>query len=270
MAILYAWVAPAFIQGSPADHTWVTSFDSRQDIYPDIGAVVAANENFWFCWGQYRPQGNPPPPIAAQAGDLNLAICLVAPNRESKPYIPARGTIMTYAIDGVCHQLANQVLFATAGPGCLPATVVHARLYWFSSFLYGDYGRRTNEWRNKIAFCSGGAAGDPGDRAMPDDMFDARMRAALGDDDPRLEAMSGLREEHELAVQQLGLDDADDPEAAAAAMNALNQQFFDLAADLLGEEQFALVFGMPAYTRINLVDPDQLGATDGAPTPLRG
>ena len=33
-------------------------------------------------------------------------------------FFPARGTIFTYGVDGVCHQLANQAHYATSTAAC--------------------------------------------------------------------------------------------------------------------------------------------------------
>ena len=64
-----------------------------------------------------------------------LAKCLVAPNANSQTVAAARGTIFTYGIDGVCHQLANQVLYATGIGAVAPLTVRNARGYIASTFL---------------------------------------------------------------------------------------------------------------------------------------
>lgn len=264
MTIFYAWVTPAFIQNSPADHTWVTSYDSRQDVYPNIGDVTNASQYFWFCWGKYRPGGTPSAPIAVQAGDLALAQCLVQPNLPSSDSWPARGTIFHYGIEGVCHQLANQVLYATAAPGAPPATVALARWYKYSSAIYGDYGLAHADWQGKIASCQGADAAEPTGIAMPDDSFDQALRDILGEADPRLEAVRKLRAAHQAEVRGF-TSLAASPEATAAVLNARNQHFFDQVAGLLGAEAFERLFGFPAFQEVNLVDPDQMGTPDGTP-----
>ena len=54
---LYAWAVPAFSQGAPVDHTWVTTYDNRQTVYATIQQVSAGNQNYWYCWGSFHPQG---------------------------------------------------------------------------------------------------------------------------------------------------------------------------------------------------------------------
>jgi hypothetical protein len=267
MTILYAWVTPAFIQNSPADHTWVTSYDSRQNVYPEITDVTNASQNFWFCWGKYRPGGTPSAPIAVQAGNLAFAQCLVQPNYPSDASWPARGTIFHYAIEGVCHQLANQVLFATGGPGVAPATVALARWYRYSSAIYGDYGLAHSDWLARIAACQGSTGLDgaePTGFEMPDDSFDQALGSLLGEGDPRLDAVRTLREAHQAEVRGLRALTAS-PEATAAVLNARHQHFFDQVAELLGNEAFEQLFGFPAMTEVNLVDPEQIETPDGTP-----
>jgi hypothetical protein len=47
--MLFVWAAPAFVDGSPVDHTWVTNFDNQKYKYPDVAAVVAAKKCYWLC-----------------------------------------------------------------------------------------------------------------------------------------------------------------------------------------------------------------------------
>lgn len=140
---LFAWVVPAFTSGSPVDHTWVTSYDNRATAYSNDQQVAAAGECYWYCWGSFHATGgtpgNPTGFLGTQVGDLAMAQCLVQPNADSRNVPAARGTIFIYGVDGVCHQLANQVLYST-GIGAQPMTVHGARGYAASTFLYGTYG----------------------------------------------------------------------------------------------------------------------------------
>ena len=115
--LLYASVIPAFSPEAPVDHTWVTTYDSRVSGYANDEAVSAAGQSYWYCWGDFHARGGTPPHpdgfLAQQTGELAFAQCLVAANADSRTAPAARGTIFTYGVDGVCHQLANQVLFAT-------------------------------------------------------------------------------------------------------------------------------------------------------------
>lgn len=140
---LYAWVTPAFIpKGSPVDHTWVTSYDSRIHRLSSISDVKRASENYWYCWGDFHPLGRLNDPIVKGFPSAGGATCLVAPNISK-----SRGTVHWYGIDGVCHQVSNQVLYVTSTPARgKPQIVSGARGYKLSSALFGTYGRREKDW----------------------------------------------------------------------------------------------------------------------------
>jgi hypothetical protein len=262
---LYAWATPAFVTGSPFDHTWVTTYDNRQHHYPNAGAVAAAGEDCWFCWGSYHATGgtpgNPTGTLGQRAGNLALARCLVQSNADSRSAPAARGTIYVYGVDGVCHQLANQVLYAT---GATHLTVRNARGYAASSFLYGTYGLQHSAWAGKIASCAslvpgasasnmaGGTRGVLKMPGLPDD-FEDHAREILGRDDPELLAkLLALKAEVQVFLAQK-IPGIQPPNAET--LNARNQHLLDEAARLLGAERFEQVFGFPAGERINLVDP---------------
>ncbi|BCH64267.1 hypothetical protein RvVAT039_14830 [Agrobacterium vitis] len=46
MTIFYAWVNPAFFEGNPLDHTWVTTYDNRVTPYATIDAVTQAGQTY--------------------------------------------------------------------------------------------------------------------------------------------------------------------------------------------------------------------------------
>ena len=93
----YAWAVPAFIDESPVDHTWVTSYDNRKQIYPDIAAVIAGKHDYWYCWGDYHAKGGTPGNasgfLGSQGGDLGLSRCLAQSNADCSSTFAARGTI---------------------------------------------------------------------------------------------------------------------------------------------------------------------------------
>ncbi len=262
-ATFYSWVVPAYETGSPVDHTWVTTYDNRLTPYPDDAAVIAAKRDYWFCWGSFHPSGgipgNPTGFLDSQAGQLALARCLVTPNADSAKVAGARGTIFTYGIDGVCHQLANQVLYATGGGGQPPLTVKKARGYAVSSFLYGVYGLQHAAWKSKLHGCAGISPlaviqRQGGNVAMtePVDDFEAHARGVLAGEPELLGRLLALRSEvQSFAAQTLpGFAPPD-----ADTLNARNQHLLDQAAILLGPDRFTQIFGMAPGDKINLVDP---------------
>src|SRR3954466_2920506 len=104
------------------------------------GSSTGAGELYWYCWGAFHARGETPERpdgfLGQQPGDASFAQCLVAANADSRTVPAARGTIFIYGVDGVCHQLANQVLYATGVGGAAPLTVSGARGYHASTFIY--------------------------------------------------------------------------------------------------------------------------------------
>ena len=172
---LFAWVSPAFTSNSPVDHTFVTSYDSRLVTHADISAVKEHQAHFWFCWGGFRRKGEsekfPHGLVTSGAGRLQLARCLCESNIPSKEDTAAQGTIFQYGYDGVCHQLGNQILWATEGAN-RPLTFAGARGYWASTAMWSTYGRDEDEWEAKRRSCAPewGAA-EKGEDAMFGDEF---------------------------------------------------------------------------------------------------
>jgi hypothetical protein len=262
-AIFYAWAVPAVISEAPLDHTWVTVYDNRINSYGDIQSVINAGQFYWYCWGSFHPHGNTPVNrtgfLGSQNGDLGYAQCLVVANADSSNSPAARGTIFTYGVDGVCHQLANQVLYATRGNGVNPLTVSQAQGYHVSTFLYGTYGLQHSAWQNKQNTCSGskvlGATGVLFMTTIPDE-FEQHVKDILGTEQVDLanKLISLKNEIHtqraDVRLLQLGQT------PNAENINQQNQQKIDEAARLLGDELFEKVFGFPPKQKINLVDPE--------------
>lgn len=264
---LYAWAIPAFMEGAPVDHTWVTNFDNHKFNYPAIAAVIAAKLSCWYCWGSYHPTGgapeNPTGALGSQNGNLAFAACLVAPNADSQTVPTARGTIFRYGVDGVCHQLANQVLYSTGTGGVAPLTVRKARGYAASSFIYGTYGLEHAAWIAKIASCGAASKTAPATvhwttggngmqkKADPDE-FTAHASNILADEPQLLSQLLSLRAEVQSFVAHHIPGSVPPP---AEMLNSRNQHLMDEAARLLGSEKFEKVFGFKPEEGIHLVDP---------------
>jgi hypothetical protein len=146
---LYAWVSPAFMPPgiwAPVEHTWVTSYNCRLTPYPNIDAVKNAGASYWYCLGDFHPHPNKAH-IVYCPNTLGMEQCLVGSNDPQ-----SAGTIAHYGIDGVCHQLANQILFANSTQHTWQ-TVQRAQGYLTSSAIYGTYGRREYEWMQRRLAC---------------------------------------------------------------------------------------------------------------------
>ena len=275
---LYVWTVPSYFAHSPVDHTWVTTYDNRANVYQTDADVAAAGQFYWYCWGKFHSAGgtpaNPTGFLDSQGGDLALAQCLVLANADSRTTPAARGTIFVYGVDGVCHQLANQVLYATNAGGPKPLTVHLARGYMASTFIYGTYGLQHSAWASKTASCSGArlAPGGSGGAMMaagaggpggPDD-FEARAREILGPSDPKLLDLMRLRSDvHQFAGR--AWPGAGQP--SAEALNARNQHMLDEAAKLLGPEHFKSIFGFSPGEKIDLVDKEINDSAGQIPPP---
>src|SRR5262249_15439495 len=226
---LFTWARPVDLPGAPFDHTWVTTYDNRINVYNDVNAVLAAGESYWYAWGDFHPQGGTPQNASGFLGDqldnLETAQCIARANADCRNVAAARGTIFAFCIDGVCHQLTSQILYAGKTIGMPPLTVKDARGYPQSSFIYGPYGLQENAWRRKIETCAGGAvlAANEGLAApkLPDD-FEARARSVLkGRDEQVLERLLRLRAEAQNFLNQKRID-ATPP--SAEVLNEKNQQ----------------------------------------------
>lgn len=275
---LYVWAYPALIQGSPADHTWVTTYDLRKTPYASVADITAAGQHMWYCWGSFHATGTL---LGSKAGSLPIARCLVEADADSQSVQAARGTIFNYGFDGVCHQLTNQVLWST---GTAPLTAKGARWYKFSTFLYGTYGLQATAWAGKIAGCSVAAgavakaspmAKSKSTTTIPsavipkNDAFARHARTTLGPASAgKVEELLKLRAQVQndpmaARLKPMGLADTS-PEAAAAALNARNLTIMQQAATILGKEGFTKVFGFSPDEAVNLVDPAQMGTNKPA------
>jgi hypothetical protein len=278
MATLFAWAAPAFFGGSPVDHTWVTDFDVRKKSYPSIKEVIAAKANYWFCWGSYHGKGGTPVIpngfLGSLSGSISIASCLVKPNLPCAGNPPAQGTVYHYGVDGVCHQLANQVLWATKTAQVGPLTVKMSRGYAISTFLFGTYGLLRQNWQSKITSCKGRGLEAPisntdslsySEEQFMDgpleDEFEMRVREVLAGAEARdrLRRLLALRAEAHSASFAIR-----DPlrtnmtKPSGADLNAQHNQVMRQAASILTAAEYRELFGFEPGEVVNLVDPSMV------------
>jgi hypothetical protein len=276
--MLYSWSVPAFSNRSPVDHVWVTDYDIRISRYSTIDEVIRHEVNYWYCWGRYHSVDEDPRRqdwlIGNKAFDLTLARCICLENVPSNLDTDAQGTIFTYGYDGVCHQLANQVLWSTAVRGSAPLTVARVRGYRLSEAVYGTYGLNIADWVSKRNGCApqvasqsgpprwriiGRGGGMPGGQRDPDDEFSRHVRDVLKAKGASERADKLLTRRKELQNTLRNMREADEQAGGLTNFEALNQQqqiFFDDAAKLLGDKLFEEVFGIPPTQAVNLVDPE--------------
>lgn len=257
---LYAWVHPLAIDPK-LDHTWVTNY-APPPVF-DTPGDLPAGALYWYCWGSYHPAGqggtgpNQPGGIGEAPGDLALSSCICTPNDAT-----AHGSIFVYGIDGVCHQLANQVLYSTGpGSGSGPLTVKNARGYGISSWLYGTYGSNTSDWAKLLQSCVGTAAQPPGPTGDMSDDLDQQITATLGEDfdgakRARLrELRAGFESETQALKTRVAELAADD---LSGRLNHLVNSYLMRAAEILGPDDYEKLFGTKAGEAVTLIDPEMV------------
>ena len=264
MTTLYAWAIPANAIAQWADHTWVTSFDVRATSYRTLDEVAAHGQWLWMCWGSYHPQGGAPGHpdglLQSAAGRLNLARCLVTPNADSVHVSAARGAVQIYGIQGMCHQVAHEVLLATRGSQAA-ISVKGARGYPESVYIYGQYGLAHGAWTKAVHHCGGNKRVTQELTAMADD-FAERARHVLVDRDELFGQLMAMRSAYQ--VRLLGM-------RAVAGLSAedidrQHHEHLSEVANLIGRENFTAIFDHPPEVEVNLVDPDIYAASRAGPS----
>lgn len=262
---LFAWAVPAYFQGSVVDHTWVTTYDNRRKIYNSIADVVAAEEHYWFSWGSFHPKGGTPSLpdgfLTGQSGDVPYARCLCKPDVASGSDPAGCGTIFKYGLDGVCHQLANQILWATGQGGTAPATVRKARGYWLSNAIFGTYGTQHAAWASKKRLCTNSSGDDVMNQGRPDpdpdvDDFQQHLQSALKgrQAEQKIQTLMDRRRAFMVQVERMQYLPSDKA-PPASQLNKIYSSFLRDAAQILGDEDFERVFDEPPREDMNIVDP---------------
>lgn len=267
--ILRAWANP--LSFAPFfDHTWVTDYPFTNNQYPSIGDIPEG-ANYWYCWGIYHPSGeggvdhHPNGAIGEAAGNKDIATSLVTsntppPEQPGVPDQPQDGSITFYAVDGVCHNVANQVLFATGGEGVEPVRVREARGYDVSSFLYTNYGLNTSGWEE---LKSSYAPNIP----EPGDDFSDWFERVLGDEVTvkQVLAVAVVRTTAQLALQKLHREvQGMSAKEVMAAIGAIVLTALTAVYKILGVDHFHTLF--PSFPQLPTsadeavcwVDPAQL------------
>ena len=255
--LLFTWVSNAFFpRGSPVDHTWVTSYDSRIRKLKNITQVISQNEHYWYCKGNFHTAGRIPEPIVI-ATAASPATCLVHPNNKQN-----NGTIHWYGIDGVCHQVSNQVLYTTStSAGGKPKNVKSARGYKLSSALYGTYGRRRAEWNDARKMC-GVAPKSINHRNGEISLLSQRMAYIQGvpvsdSNIVRLEQARRdlLRELDDIGFASLNINESKQ-ERVDKMNNKINFFLKNAIQSFNNDRDFVSVFGINRNEEIYLIDPE--------------
>lgn len=246
---LYIWANPLKVV-SVLDHTWVTTYDPVAVCPPDTSCG-----DYWYCWGichetgQYNPEARL---LITHDGEMTLATCISVPNVENDH----AGITGIYGLHGVCHQVANRVLFSTATEHEEALLVDGAHGFWLSYFLYGDYGGKGDNWEQVQIKC--GVV-----NIRPNDMelqaMSVMLQATLGPafspemiDQLRLIQNEMLERKHELEVmvEQKQMK----AEEFAIAINNLLTEFLPRLVEVIGKDYSQIVFGVDPGDEVYLLD----------------
>jgi hypothetical protein len=241
---------------SPVEHTWVTSYNSRLTPYFDIDAVKNAGESYWYCWGAFHPHSDKSH-IVYCPNTLGMEQCLVGSNDPQ-----STGTIRHYGIDGVCHQLANQILFANSTQHTW-RTVQRAKGYLTSSVIYGTYGRRDYEWMQRRLACQVTVNYRQSFSIL---VLRASRVLKVSRSHDVVRKLEGARQELLKQIDAIGFRPRRPTESAKMRAGEINEGisfFLKEAARILTQQHgkhiaeavFQQVFGLAPHEQIYLVDP---------------
>lgn len=134
---VYATPTSAKIFGKPVgDHTWVVTHQKG------IGWSCPGGNDYYVGDGRWKTGKYVPPDdsrlLTTTDNSIARATCMGDPKEQNRSPIPKTSWPYSagiwYAINGVCHQIANRVLWPTS------ATVAGANGYAYSSVAFGVYG----------------------------------------------------------------------------------------------------------------------------------
>lgn len=164
---LLVWSCRAFKPVNPfsLNHSWVTTYAAK---HPN-GFTDPRKEYYWYCWGEFHSgtaEDQQPSPYQALKGplvaDLELAKCICQPNTPSnpgRPSWPSAGIEGAYGVGGVCHQVANRILWSAGIQAATKEayTVEGTRGWQLSWDIFGPYGygNDPSNWIEVLNRCSG-------------------------------------------------------------------------------------------------------------------
>jgi len=256
--IFYAWRRPAF---SPRDewldHTYVTDY-TPYNKYSTIQSVINEGKHYWYCWGEFNMKTKDQSLVTTRrfAADLKKVSCICEPNNEN-----AHGTIFKYLVDGVCHQLSNQVLYPTT-----PRIIVKGVKGWeISCFNYGKYGRQEVKWDNLKKKCTDGIRKMPkSKKATIKNMKRKELNLFVYEQlrkklpKKKRDFLSEVVEETDKVRRNLYNEMVKEnitPEEFANSVNKLHDgQLLRIAAKI-GREDYIKLFGAPPEKPVHLAEP---------------
>lgn len=228
----------------------MTSYDTKTNNYSDISQIISAQESYWYCRGDFHSHGD-------FIGKINYsspyANCLVTPNNS----INGNGSIIRYGIDGVCHQISNQVLYRSKN-SLNNLRVDKARGYKLSSSIFETYGLNKDMWRqNKINCLSNTFTKNQ------KSLFTIRANEFARKHNINMKIIKDL--EHKRLMLLISLESegtairgiTESVNQRVKKMNLLINEYSITASNLINNDLYKYIFGIEPGVRIDIIDAEQ-------------
>lgn len=254
---VYVWANPLKSFGI-LDHTWVVTYNPIQVCPPDT-----SKGDYWYCWGICHETGKFNPKarlLHVSRADMKLANCISKPNDKEDH----AGITSWYGRYGVCHQVANRILFSVATDIKLPLLVNGAHGFWLSHLLYGNYGGSKGNWENVQQKC--GVVRIQPNLMDLSPMIDM-LRLTLGDDfsDEMIKQLRDVQQEmlmQKAAMEEMVEANEMSVENFAIAINRMLTKYMPQLAQIVGIEYSRLVFGVDSGEEVYLIDVEMAAKSD--------
>jgi hypothetical protein len=228
----------------------VTSYDIRVNNYSDINQVISAQENYWYCKGVFHSHGD-------FIGKINYSSpysnCLVTSNDS----INGNGSIIRYGIDGVCHQVSNQVLYRSKNP-FNNLRVDKSRGYKLSSLIFDTYGLNKDIWRQNKINCSINTF-----TKNQKSLLSIRANSFAKKRNINMNIIKDLEQKRLILLTSLeseGIATKNITESVnqrVEKMNLLIHEYTINASNLVDNDLYEYIFGIEPGVRIDIIDAEQ-------------
>lgn len=241
----YVWRRPLDF-APPLDHTWVTTYQPVATCPPDDSLG-----DYWYCWGVCHETG---PGTNAEllhygVGDLERAHCLDTPNdSDSHAGIPG-----FYGEYGVCHQVANRMLFATEGP----LTIKGANGWFLSYLVYGWYGGPEGNWEERKHQCGLAQKAEMTEKDLDEELLEQAL--GKGFQPAKLQELAEIKDRIRVARDQLAQQVHSGQLTVEEYARAVNELLTDTLPDLarlVGADKAKAMFGVEPGEDVVLLDPN--------------
>ncbi len=287
---IYAWARPVDnpainlltkLIGIDAEHTYVTDY-RPESVCTSIQEVRQKKLSFWYCYGDFHSDNSKlVPKLTAEVKiDEDVLKCICGPNQ--KRYT---GTIKSYGIDGVCHQVTNQILYA--GKPQIDVEGVGASVNSYA--IYNVYGLNKNDWLkiSNLCYPQQKKQTSSGKKNMThasyidkvNRLHEEAIRMGYSDEEIRkkernlliderlgedtddntrfviIEILEQIDKERENLLKKLKIGEIS-PDRIAYEINRVNNKGLREIAEEIGDHKFIKMFDCEPGKDINLVNPE--------------